>query len=124
MQWDGHLEPRPSDGYGCRVAGRRAGRIRQAFGSPAPELLSFLQEQGYRELRVIAGVVCSLRRYNFTTALVVGLTFECYDRRYCYEHAVDAQRALLAWDGAGHPSGPWIKCKGAGVDLLNPALTA
>ena len=35
-----------------------------------------------------------------------------------------ALRALRDWAGQGHPSGPWIKCKGAGVDLLNPALTA
>ena len=32
--------------------------------------------------------------------------------------------ALALWDGQGHPSGPWIKCKGAGVDLLNPSLRA
>ena len=38
--------------------------------------------------------------------------------------AKDALRALLDWDGLGHPAGPWIKCKGAGIDLLNPALTA
>ncbi|UUZ66578.1 hypothetical protein LP417_34180 (plasmid) [Polaromonas sp. P1-6] len=45
-----------------------------------------------------------------------------YERRYCYEYEVDARAALKAWDGVEHPSGPWIKCKGAGFDLLNPGL--
>jgi len=52
--------------------------------------------------------------------VVVGLDAVGYQRRYCYEHAADARAALMAWDGNGHPSGPWIKCKGAGIDLLNP----
>ena len=30
--------------------------------------------------------------------------------------------ALAAWDGEEHPGGPWIKCKGAGIDLLNPSF--
>lgn len=70
-----------------------------------------------------AGQWCAVRRFNFTTAIVVGLDALAYSRRYCYEHAVDAETALAAWDGQDHPSGPWIKCKGAGIDLLNPALT-
>lgn len=89
----------------------------------APALEAFLLEQGYSELRPIGGVVCGLHRYNFTTGLVVGLTFECYERRYCYEHGEEALMALRVWDGLGHPQGPWVKCKGAGIDLLNPALT-
>jgi hypothetical protein len=40
--------------------------------------------------------------------------------RYCYEHASQAAAALDAWDGGGRPSGPWIKCKGANVEVLNP----
>jgi hypothetical protein len=31
---------------------------------------------------------------------------------------------LNIWDGADHPSGPWIKLKGLGIDLLNPLLTS
>ncbi|QHE89204.1 hypothetical protein [Hydrogenophaga sp. BPS33] len=88
----------------------------------APTLIEFLANQGYVEIRVIDDTVCGLRRFNFTVGLVVGLSFEGYERRYCYEHARDALAALLAWDGREHPGGPWIKCKGAGVDLLNPAL--
>ena len=36
--------------------------------------------------------------------------------------ADDSQIALRAWDGEEHPGGPWMKCKGAGIDLLNPAF--
>lgn len=89
-----------------------------------PALRAFLLGQGYRDLRAIGGVVCGLHRYNFTSGLVVGLTLEGYGRRYCYESLDDAREALQVWDGVGHPAGPWIKCKGAGIDLLNPALTA
>ena len=121
---DSRPEPSTSDVHARRSVRRWPGRVRQPPGSPTQELLSFLQEQGYRELRLIGDVLCGLHRYNFTTGLAVGLTFECYERRYCFEHSEDALRALRDWDGQGHPSGPWIKCKGAGVDLLSTALTA
>jgi len=88
----------------------------------AGALDAWLQNQGYRQLRRIGGVVCGVRRFNFTFSLVVGLTWEGYERRYCYGHGQDALAALGAWDGEDHPCGPWIKCKGAGIDLLNPAL--
>ncbi len=88
-----------------------------------PELNAFLLEQGYRELRVAGTAVCALHRFNFTMGLVVGLSFEGYERRYCYEHLEEARLALADWDGVDHPAGPWIKCKGAGIDLLNPTLT-
>lgn len=99
----------------------RAGRRSQGTGSTA-ELEAFLASQGYVQLRVIGTAVCGLHRFSFTTGLVVGLNFEGYERRYCYEHAADALAALAAWDGYGHPGGPWIKCKGAGIDLLNPSF--
>lgn len=79
-------------------------------------------EPSYTDLRRIRGVLCGLNMLNFTTGLVVGLHTDHYERRYCYEHQQDARQALQAWDGRGHPGGPWIKCKGAGIDLLNPAL--
>ena len=43
-----------------------------------------------------------------------------HERRYCYEHGSEAAAALEAWCGGGNPSGPWIKCKSANGDLLNP----
>lgn len=77
---------------------------------------------GYRELRTLNGALCGLRDFLFTTGLVVNLSYESYERRYCFEHRADALNALLTWDGRGHPDGPWIKCKGAWIDLLNPNL--
>ena len=65
---------------------------------------------------------CALLQFAFTWAVVVDLKVSGYGRRYCYEHYEDASRALEEWDGIGHPSGPWVKCKGAGIDLLNPNL--
>lgn len=59
-------------------------------------------------------------RFNRGYTPVVG----AYAGRYCYEHAHEARAALVAWDGVGHPPGPWIKCKGYGIDLLNPELKA
>jgi hypothetical protein len=85
-------------------------------------LLSLLHRQGYTSLRRLGGQLCGLKGYNFTCALVVGLDAQGYGRRYCYESGAEALEALGAWSGEGHPPGPWIKCKGAGIDLLNPAF--
>lgn len=68
------------------------------------------------------GPQCAILPFVYTYAIVVGIRVEGYERRYCYEHAKDASEALKAWDGKGHPGGPWIKCKGSGIDLLNPNL--
>lgn len=87
-----------------------------------PQLIAFLAANGYTHLREIDGQVCGIQKYIFTWGLVVGLNMASYERRYCYEHEQDALEALSAWNGEGHPSGPWIKCKGDGIDLLNPAL--
>lgn len=81
-----------------------------------------LADQGYQHIKSSNGKICALRRFAFTTALLVGLDDVGYELRYCYEHACDAATALSAWDGHGHPPGPWIKCKGAGIELLNPDL--
>lgn len=78
--------------------------------------------EGYTDLVEKNGSLCALHMFVYTTGLVVGLDACGYGRRYCYEHADDARAALQAWDGLNHPSGPWIKCKGAGIDLLNPNL--
>lgn len=93
-------------------------------GVKARALEAFLHAQGDRQLRRLSGVLCGLHGFNFTVGLVVVLSFETCERRYCYEHLADAHGALGQWDGSGHPPGPWIKCKGAGIDLLDPALRA
>ena len=87
---------------------------------PDPELLKFLASNRYTHMRQLGTKLVGLLRFNFTVGLVVGLDWLGHDRRYCYEHAEEAVEALDAWDGHDHPDGPWIKCKGAGIDLLNP----
>ena len=88
--------------------------------SAAARLAEMLSTSGYTDFCVRKEQVCAVKQFNFTTAIVVGLDDVGYQRRYCYEHRGDAQAALAVWDGREHPSGPWIKCKGAGIDLLNP----
>jgi len=84
--------------------------------------LDALTAQGYSGICERNGLLCAIHRFTYTTAIVVGLDPAGYQRRYCFEHEEDARRALATWDGEGHPDGEWIKCKGAGIDLLNPAL--
>lgn len=86
------------------------------------QLLALLSQEGYTSLRRLGGQLCGLQGYNFTCALVVGLEAQGYGRRYCYESDAEAAEAIRVWDGEGHPPGPWIKCKGAGIELLNPAF--
>ncbi|MDM0067073.1 hypothetical protein [Variovorax sp. J31P207] len=85
--------------------------------------LDFLHANRYSDIRRVNGLVCGLSRFNFTYGLVVDIGWSGYGRRYCYELESDARAALATWDGEDHPSGPWIKCKGAGIDLLNPLMT-
>lgn len=85
-------------------------------------IVDMLSANGYSCVRNLNKQWCALKQFNFTTALVVGLDDVGYQRRYCYEHWADAHTALLAWNGLHHPSGPWIKCKGGGIDLVNPAF--
>lgn len=84
---------------------------------------ALLAAQGYRQVVVRKDRVCAVKTFAFTTALLVGIDPIGYTLRYCYEHAHEAEAALAEWDGTGHPGGPWIKCKGAGIDILNPSLT-
>ena len=84
------------------------------------EFLEFLAQNRYTHVRQLGDSWVGLLSFNFTMGLVVDVTWEGHGRRYCYEFAKDALAALDAWDGRDHPGGPWIKCKGAGIDLLNP----
>lgn len=86
-------------------------------------LRAILVGQGYRHLADRAGVLTGVHSFVYTFGLMVGVHVEGYERRYCYEFEIDAILALNAWDGHGHPGGPWIKCKGLGIDMLNPDFT-
>lgn len=97
----------------------RSSTVAEALG-PAGQAL--LEAQGYYQMVVRDGQVCAVKGFAFTAALLVGIDPIGYSLRYCYEHASEAEAALAAWDGTGHPGGPWIKCKGAGVEFLNPLL--
>lgn len=92
----------------------------QAALSPTQETS---EASGYIPTCILAGQARAVNDFIHTTALVVGIRDESYQRRYCYEHRSAALAALMAWDSRCHPSGPWIKCKGAGIDLLNPQYT-
>lgn len=84
----------------------------------------YITENGYTHTKDMPdGSLCALLEFAFTWGLMVGLTETGYIRRYCFEHFQEAHDALVAWDGQGNPSGNWIKCKGAGIDFLNPNLT-
>jgi len=69
------------------------------------------------------GTRCSLHQMLYTAAILVGISENglIYERRYCYEHWDLAQAALLQWDGAGDPPGPWVKEKPS--DRLGPGAT-
>lgn len=91
------------------------------------ELIKKLEAQNYTDLKIIpTGQVCGLMKFAFTSGLMVELNRIDYERRYCYEFESDARAALRVWNGQGHPTGPWIKCKGRykgrPIDLLNPKI--
>lgn len=89
-----------------------------------PSIYQVVALNGYTEVRNVSGQGwCGLLKFTFTWAIVVNLTPDCYERRYCFEQQADAAQSLSAWSGHEHPPGPWIKCKGASIDLLNPMLT-
>lgn len=81
-----------------------------------------LEEYGYQHVKVLpaTGVLAGVQGQMFTTGLFVGLDEGGWQRRYCYESRKDAVEALIAWDGAGDPPGPWIKEKPS--DRLGPGL--
>jgi hypothetical protein len=88
----------------------------------SPEYLVDLESQGLSNLKLCG--LDGLKRYNFTWGLITDIQPLGHGRRYCYETFEEARDALAAWSGDGHPSGAWIKCKGANIDLLNPMFGA
>lgn len=88
--------------------------------SARDRLLATLMAHGYTDIRLLDDQICAVLQFAYTTAVVVGVGDVGYHRRYCYEHRADATAALANWDGREHPPGPWIKCKGGGIELINP----
>ena len=86
------------------------------------DIIKFLEAEGFTHIRVINGRICGIKRFIFTTGLVIGLDEIGYLGRYCYENRSDAIDALREWDGSGDPSGNWIKYKGTGGDRSNNNL--
>jgi hypothetical protein len=86
-------------------------------------IIEYLKSEGYYEIREIPGIgVCGLRKFIFTTGLVIGMDENLYYGRYCYAKESDASKALKEWDGKGDPSGPWIKYKGSPEERSNPLM--
>lgn len=89
---------------------------------PAQTFIEYLNANGYHRIKVMQDdTVCALQSQLYTTGIVVGLDRTGYKRRYCYERMEDAREALVQWDGAGDPPGPWIKEKPS--DRLGPGAT-
>ncbi len=95
-----------------------------------PELWGLLVNNGYEMLFEIKGKgVCGIKRFAFTTGLVVGLDQSGYKERYCYKNRIDAIYALIEWQEmtnqrltvAGDPEDEeWIVYKGPEGDRPNP----
>lgn len=87
-------------------------------------LRDFLTDLGYTDLHIVRGQVCGLMGLDLVAGLAVGLEMAGCEAVYTYENASDARAALAAWDGQGHPPGPWIRLigKGGRVDVRNPAF--
>lgn len=82
-------------------------------------LISLLEKEGYTHIRGINGVLCGIRRFAFTTGLVVGLEKTGYEGRYCYSNHADAVQAIENWEMNGDPEGNWIKYKGISGERSN-----
>jgi hypothetical protein len=91
----------------------------------ATAIETILERGYYRARQLPNGEWLALARQMFTTGLCVvkephpGDTVSNGMRtRFCFEHAHDAEAALVAWDGRGDPPGNWVKQKPQ--DRLNP----
>ena len=71
--------------------------------------------------RLPSGEWAALKRFFFTTALLVGIDGNEHRTRFCYPSLDDARVALHSWDGTGNPRGPWIKEKSAHLQRNNSA---
>jgi hypothetical protein len=83
-------------------------------------LIEYLKNEGYYDFRKVPNKgVCCLRKFLFTTGIMVGLNYDYYDGRYCYSNEHEASEELKKWDGIGDPKGNWLKYKGEGGEREN-----
>lgn len=78
-------------------------------------LRGLLEEEGYKDLRIIEGKgICGIRAFIYTAGLCYGLDETGYKGRYCYPYEKVHQLAFAykTWTGKGDPSGDWVKHKG------------
>lgn len=60
------------------------------------DLIAFLQKNGYQDVRVLEnGTVIGTVELMFTRGLCVGLSWDSWEARYCYEDRTLATRAAL-----------------------------
>jgi hypothetical protein len=82
-----------------------------------------MESEGYTDVRLLeSGEWAGLRKFIYTTGLVVGLDRTGYRTRFCYQHTDEARAALEVWTGSGDPPGPWLVRKGEGGDYRNPMM--
>lgn len=76
----------------------------------------------YTAVRLHRGKLCAVHKFMFTWGLLVGLSEEGYEHRYCYGERMEAMDALDTWADEEHPPGRWIKRKGlvGGPELDGP----
>lgn len=59
------------------------------------ELLEWLAEEGYRNLRVLDdGTICGTIDLMYTRALFIDLTFHGWDKRFCFKDRLRAELEL------------------------------
>jgi len=88
------------------------------------ELIEWLTEQGYQQVREIPGRgLCGLKEFIFTIGICEGLNEHSFEGRWCYPKDIILEAALAygTWDGVSDPPGDWIKYKGR-TEYSNPKL--
>jgi hypothetical protein len=89
------------------------------------ELISYLESEGYHQIKEIKGRgLCGLREFVFTIGVVEGLTEDSYEGRWCYpkENGAEAYLAMSIWDGESDPPGNWVKYKGRRGEYTHPKI--
>lgn len=60
-------------------------------------------DNGYKNIRVIDGVVCGTMRFMFTVGVCIGIDDVGYSGRFCFNTQMEADLFLAEWDGQTMP---------------------